>query len=72
MTFVCTDSLGGESSMTELRSEVKRRLLEYESLQAELDQLTDEYDEQTDKIQQLEKGKGLAYNYNDSAVTYRN
>ncbi len=59
MTFVCTDSLGGESSVTELRSEVKRRLLEYESLQAELDQLTDEYDEQTDKIQQLEKGKGL-------------
>ncbi len=68
---MCTDSLGGESSVTELRSEVKRRLLEYESLQAELDQLTDEYDEQADKIHQLEKGKGLAYNYNDSAVTYR-
>ncbi|XP_064401955.1 uncharacterized protein LOC135347813 isoform X3 [Halichondria panicea] len=46
---------GGESSVTELRSEVKRRLLEYESLQAELDQLTDEYDEQADKIHQLEK-----------------
>ena len=56
---MCTDSLGGESSVTELRSEVKRRLLEYESLQAELDQLTDEYDEQADKIHQLEKGKGL-------------
>ncbi|XP_064402405.1 uncharacterized protein LOC135348156 [Halichondria panicea] len=49
------DSLGGESSMTELRSEVKRRLLEYEKLEAELDQLTDEYDEQTDKIHQQEK-----------------
>ena len=58
--------------MTELRSEVKRRLLEYEKLEAELDQLTDEYDEQTDKIHQQEKGKRLAYNYNDSAVTYRN
>ncbi len=61
-TFVCTDSLG---SMTELRSEVKRRLLEYEKLQEELDQLTDEYDEQADKIHQLEKGEGLAYNYNE-------
>ncbi len=58
--------------MIELRSEVKRRLLEYESLQAELDQLTDEYDEQADKIHQLEKGNRLAYNYNDSYVTYRN
>ena len=58
--------------MTELRSEVKRRLLEYEKLEAELDQLTDEYDEQSDKIHQLEKGKRLAYNYNDSSVTYRN
>ncbi len=58
--------------MTELRSEVKRRLLEHESLQEELYQLTDEYDEQADKIHQLEKGKGLAYNYNDSSVTYRN
>ena len=69
---MCTDSLGGESS--ELRSEVKRRLLEYEKLQEELDQCTDEYDEQADKIHQLEKGKGLAYNYNDSAVLvkYRN
>ncbi len=36
--------------MTELRSEVKRRLL---------DQLTDEYDKQADKIQQLEKGKRI-------------
>ena len=66
---MCTDSLGGESSMTELRSEVKRRLLEYESLQEELDQWTDEYDEQADKIHQLVKGNRLAYNYNDS---YRN
>ncbi len=57
--------------MTELRSEVKRRLLEHESLQAELDQLTDEYDEQVDINHQLEKGKGLAFNYNDSVVTYR-
>ncbi len=58
--------------MTELRSEVKRPLLEYEKLQEELDQLTDEYDEQADKIHQLEKGKRLAYNYNDSSGTYRN
>ena len=69
---MCTDSLGGESSVTELRSEVKRRLLDYESLQEELDQLTDEYDDQVDINHQQEKGKGLAYNYNDSAVTYRN
>ncbi len=57
--------------MTELRSEVKRRLLDYESLQEELDQLTDEYDDQVDINHQLEKGKRLTYNYNDSAVTYR-
>ncbi len=42
--------------MTELRAEMKRRLPEYESLEAELDKLTDEYDEQADKIYQLEKG----------------
>ena len=42
--------------MTELRAEVKRRLLEHENLKVELDQLTDEYDEQADKIHQLEKG----------------
>ncbi len=51
--------------MTELRSESKRRLLDHEKLQEELDQLTDEYDEQADKIHQLEKGKGLTYNYNE-------
>ncbi|XP_064401971.1 uncharacterized protein LOC135347820 isoform X4 [Halichondria panicea] len=50
------DSLGGESSVTELRAEMKRRLPEYESLEVELDKLTDEYDEQADKIYQLEKG----------------
>ncbi len=42
--------------MTELRAEMKRRLPEYESLEVELDKLTDEYDEQADKIYQLEKG----------------
>ncbi len=42
--------------MTELRAKMKRRLPEYESLEAELDQLTDEYDDQADKIHQLEKG----------------
>ncbi|XP_064401962.1 uncharacterized protein LOC135347816 isoform X2 [Halichondria panicea] len=46
---------GGESSVTELRSEVKRRLLDYESLQEELDQLTDEYDDQVDINHQQEK-----------------
>ena len=45
--------------MTELRYEVKRQLLEHECLQEELDQLTDEYDEQADKIHQLEKGKRI-------------
>ena len=50
------DSLGGESSVTELRAEVKRRLSEYESLEAELDQLTYDYNYQADKIHQLEKG----------------
>ncbi len=59
MAFVCTDSLGGESSMTELRSKVKRRLLEYESLQEELDQLTDKYDEQVYINHQQEKGKRI-------------
>ncbi len=57
--------------MTELRSEMKRQLLKCESLEAKLDELTDEYDKQADKIHQLEKGKRLAYNYNDSDVTYR-
>ena len=56
---MCTDSLGGESSVTELRYEVKRQLLEHECLQEELDQLTDEYDEQADKIHQLKKGKRI-------------
>ena len=48
--------LGEENSVTELRSEVKRQLLDYERLEEELDQLTDEYDKQADKIHQLEKG----------------
>ncbi len=56
---MCTDSLGGESSVTELRSEVKRRLLDYESLQEELDQLTDKYIEQVYINHQQEKGKRI-------------
>ena len=42
--------------MTELRSEVKRRLLDYERLEEELGQLTDTYDKQADKIYQLKIG----------------
>ncbi len=48
--------LGEENSVTELRSEVKRQLLDYERLEEELDQLTDEYDKQADKIYQLKIG----------------
>ncbi len=43
--------------MTELRAEMKRWLLQYESLEEELDQLIKEYDNQVDINHQLEKGK---------------
>ena len=56
MGLLCTDWLRGESTLTELRSEVKRWILKYESLAMELDQLTDEYDNQVDMNHQLEKG----------------
>ncbi len=48
--------LGEESSVTELRAEVKRRLLEYKNLEEELGQLTDEYDDQVDINNQLKRG----------------
>ncbi len=48
--------LGGESSVIELKASVKLLVLQKESLEAELDQLTDEYDKQLDTIEELEKG----------------
>lgn len=42
--------------MIELKAEVKLLLLQKESLEEELDQLTDKYNMQLDKIEQLEKG----------------
>ncbi len=39
-----------------MKAAVKRLVLQKESLEAELDQLTDEYDKQLDTIEQLEKG----------------
>ncbi len=39
------------------RAEMKRWLLQYESLEEKLDQLTKEYDNQVDINHQLEKGK---------------
>ncbi len=60
MGLLCTDSpLRGESKLAELRSDLKRRLLKYDSLAVELDQLTDEYDNQVDMNYQLEKGNLL-------------
>ncbi len=49
--LVCIDLLVGESSVTELKAEIKRLRLKCERLEAKL---TDKYDERVD---QLEKGK---------------
>ncbi len=43
-------------SLIELKASVKRLLLQKESLEAELDVLTDDYDKQLDTIEELEKG----------------
>ena len=48
--------IGSEGTMIELKAEVKLLLLQKESLEEELDQLTDKYNMQLDKIEQLEKG----------------